>query len=112
MNGAKTRSGRGAERIHSEMRAKLIFDGWDEDSPVPVILRDISVDGAGLIHSIDLPRGRRLVLQLPALGGLPMSMHAHVVSSRKLAPGQYRIGLQFDGHESVALDRLRDALLF
>jgi hypothetical protein len=93
------------------MRAKLIIDSWDEDSPVSVVLRDISVDGAGLLFSKDLPLGRRLLLQLPPLHGLTLSLHAHVVDTRMLGSGRYRIGLQFDRHDSVALERLRDALL-
>jgi hypothetical protein len=102
--------GRGSERTRSQMHAKLVLDSWDEVEPANVVLKDISADGAGLICDAELALGKRLLLQLPSIGGVPLSLHANVVGSRMLGPGRYRIGLQFDGHDSVALDRLRDAL--
>ena len=111
MRAAKTWCGRGPERIHSEMHANLILEHPEDESPVSVVLRDISLDGAGLLHSSELGPSTRLLLQLPAIRGMPLSIRAHVVASRMLEPGRYRIGVQFDPHDTVVLERLRDALL-
>jgi hypothetical protein len=93
------------------MHASLIFEHPQDEPAAPVVLRDMSTDGAGLVHSQDLPQRTRLLLQLPSIHGAPLSLHAHVVDSRMLGPGRYRIGLQFDTHDPVVIDRLRDALL-
>ena len=103
--------GRGPERIQFEMHARLILEHPEDEPPVPVVLRDMSLDGAGLLHSSDLPLSTRLLLQLPSIRGMPLSIRAHVVQSRMLEPGRYRIGVQFDPHDTIVLERLRDALL-
>ncbi len=102
---------RGPERVHFEMHAKLILSHPEDEPPIPVVVRDISTDGAGVCLSRDLPGGTRLLLQLPAAGGTTLTLHAHVVQSRKLEPDLFRIGIQFDHQESAVMDRLRDALL-
>jgi hypothetical protein len=93
------------------MHAQLIFEHPEDQPPAPVLLRDMSTDGAGLVHSNELPKRMRLLLQLPSIHGSPLSIHAHVVESRMLEPGRFRIGLQFDTHDPLVIDRLRDALL-
>jgi hypothetical protein len=103
--------GRGPERIASEMRAKVILAHADDEPPASVMLRDISLDGAAIVYSRDLAGGTRVLLQLPASHGTTLSLHAHVVQSRVLEAERYRIGLQFDVNDSVAIARLRDTLL-
>ncbi len=102
---------RGPERVHSEMHGKLIFEHPDGEAPVAVVLQDLSVEGAGLIYPGRLEKGVRLLLHLPLIHGMPLSLHARVVQSRMIEPGRHRIGLQFETHDSAALERLRDALL-
>jgi len=108
---ANRRCGRGPERVHVEMHAHLIFEHPQDEPAAAVVLRDMSTNGAGLVHSDDLPERMRLLLQLPSIQGSPLSIHAHVVESRMLEPGRFRIGLQFDTHDAAVIDRLRDALL-
>jgi len=102
--------GRGPERINTEMRGKVILDHPEYEQPAPVVLCDISIDGAGLVHSKNLPVGTRLILQLPTAHGVSLSIPAHVVQWRMLQTDRYRIGLQFDRHDSVVIDRLRNEL--
>ncbi len=101
---------RGAERLASEMRAQIVLDHVDDESPIPVILHDISTDGAGLTLGHELKPGIRLLLMLPRIHDRTLSLNAHVVQSRQLEPGRHRIGVQFDPHGSTALERLRDTL--
>jgi c-di-GMP-binding flagellar brake protein YcgR len=94
-----------------EMHAKLILPHLEDEAPASVVLRDISLEGAGLFHSRNLDPGMQLLLQLPSIHETTITIHAHVVQSRQLEPGRYRIGLQFDAQSYAALDRLRNALL-
>jgi hypothetical protein len=102
--------GRGAERVDSEVRAKLILTHPEDEQPVSIILRDISLNGAGLVHYRNLELGTQLLLQLPSSAGTTLTIRAQVVQSRVLEPGRYRIGVQFNQQDRGVLDRLRDAL--
>ena len=106
----KSHPGRGPERINSEMHARVILEHPEAASPTAVVLCDISIDGAGLVHSRGLPIGTRLILQLPTNHDISLSIPAHVVQWRMLQPDRYRIGLQFDPHDSAVIDRLRNEL--
>jgi hypothetical protein len=108
---ANKQCGREPERVHVEMHAHLIFEHPEDEPAAAVVLRDMSTDGARLMHSNELPEHMRLLLQLPSIQGSSLSIHAHVVESRMLEPGRFRIGLQFDTHDPAVIGRLRDALL-
>ena len=84
---------RSSPRVGLRMRldiAKLV-DGIAQAS-VSVRIRDISVEGIGLIHTEALPVGSHFVAQLPRGKNEVLSVNYRVVQCRSLATGLFQIG--------------------
>jgi hypothetical protein len=56
---------------------------------------DLSEGGVGLICSVQLPPGRKLMVRLSPPDGKPMTRYCEVVSCRRNDAGGYRIGTRF-----------------
>jgi len=108
-NNAVARQGRGDERVKLHRRAQLVLDSDTEQNPLDVVLEDVSFGGAGMVAATDLPPGTAAVLLLRSAGQAPRSIRGHLLNSKRLENGQFRISMQFDVVTGPMIEHIRYA---
>jgi hypothetical protein len=73
------------------------IDAWFADGKraYTAMMRDISLDGAGLLQSVMMNEGQSVLLMLPR-PKTPLAIYSHVVHCRTLADGVMVVGMQYD----------------
>jgi len=94
----RRRAPRAAYRVVFNIRPLLDGSGAGAESPVEVVLQDLSITGMGIIHSSAMPIGDQY--EIPLSRGeddaAPMTLLATVVRCEQLDDGLFNIGFEFN----------------
>jgi hypothetical protein len=96
---------RRAQRVKREVRMTItpVNDGGRE-TPVAVLVRDVSAGGIGLLYQRRMPRQARFILRLPRPQEKPLSILCTVMHCQRMGSHLFSVGAEFTRPEDAADD--------